>query len=61
MDRTFSWSGIRKEARRVRWPKRGDVMRNTGEVVLFTALFALFFIFCDFIASNLLALLGIGG
>jgi len=33
MDKTFSWSGITKEAKRVRWPKKKDVLTNTGEVL----------------------------
>lgn len=61
MDKTFSWSGIKKEAKRVRWPKRGDVVSNTGEVVTFTAFFALFFVLCDFLSTTLLTLIGIGG
>ena len=31
MDKTFSWSGIKKEAKRVRWPKRKDVAEDTGD------------------------------
>lgn len=60
MDKTFSWSGIRKEAKRVRWPKTKDTMQNTGEVLIFTVFFALFFIVCDFGVSFLLKALGIG-
>ena len=60
MDKTFSWSGIRKEAKRVRWPKTKDTMQNTGEVLIFTVVFALFFIVCDFGVSFLLKAIGIG-
>ncbi|MCH4207146.1 MAG: preprotein translocase subunit SecE [Solobacterium sp.] len=60
MDKTFSWSGIRKEAKRVRWPKTKDTMQNTGEVLIFTVFFALFFIVCDFGVSFLLKAIGIG-
>ncbi len=61
MDKTFSWSGIQKEAKRVRWPKRADIASNTGEVIVFTAFFALFFVVCDLITAGGLTLLGIGG
>ena len=44
MDKTFSWSGIKKEAKRVRWPKAKDTWSNTVETVVFTAFFALFFV-----------------
>ena len=60
MDKTFSWSGIRKEAKRVRWPKSKDAMNATGEVVVFTVFFALFFVLCDLLVVNLLRVLGIG-
>lgn len=60
MDKTFSWSGIRKEAKRVRWPKKKDTMNATGEVVIFTVFFAVFFVLCDLLVVNLLRVLGIG-
>ncbi len=60
MDKTFSWSGILKEAKRVRWPKWKDIGSNTAEVVLFTAFFALFFVLCDFLITYLLKFIGIG-
>lgn len=60
MDKTFSWSGIRKEAKRVRWPKWKDTMNSTAETVIFTAFFAVYFILCDLLVSYLLRLLGIG-
>ena len=60
MDKTFTWSGIKKEAKRVRWPKPKDVLENTAEVLIFVAFFALFFVFCDFIVTFILRALGIG-
>jgi len=60
MDKTFSWSGIKKEAKRVRWPKRKDVIEDTGEVLVFSGFFAAFFILCDFIVAYGLRLIGIG-
>ncbi|MCR5230161.1 MAG: preprotein translocase subunit SecE [Solobacterium sp.] len=60
MDKTFSWSGIQKEAKRVRWPKRKDTLDNTAEVLIFTVFFALFFVLCDFGVAVLLRAVGIG-
>ncbi len=60
MDKTFSWSGIKKEAKRVRWPSRKDVTEDTIEVLGFTAFFAVFFVFCDFIVAAILRVIGIG-
>jgi len=60
MDKTFTWSGVKKEAKRVRWPSRKDVTDNSTEVIAFTAFFAVFFIFCEFIVTGILRLIGIG-
>jgi len=60
-DKWFSISGINKEAKRVRWPhwksegsNNPGILQNSGEVILFTASFALFFILCDLLVSWLL-------
>lgn len=60
MDRTFSWSGIRKEAKRVRWPKKADIASHTAEVLVFVLFFAAFFVLCDFGITFILRLIGIG-
>ena len=60
MDKTFTWSGVKKEAKRVRWPKRKDIANNTGEVLTFTPFFALYFVLCEFIVTGILRLIGIG-
>lgn len=66
-DHWFSFSGIRKEAKRVRWPhwksqgaSNPGILQNTGEVVIFTASFALFFVLCEFVITYLLKFIGIG-
>jgi len=65
-DHWFSLSGIKKEAKRVRWPKwksegsTDGVGRTTGEVLIFTGFFAAYFVFCDFIVTWILKLMGIG-
>ena len=66
-DHWFSFSGIRKEAKRVRWPhwksegaSKPGILQNTAEVVVFTASFALFFVVCEFVITYLLKFIGIG-
>ena len=60
-DKWFSISGINKEAKRVRWPhwksegtNNPGILQNSGEVILFTAFFALFFVLCDLLVTYLL-------
>lgn len=60
MDKWFSISGIRKEAKRVRWPKMKDTGKSTGEVLTFTVFFALYFVLCEFVVTFILRWLGIG-
>ncbi len=55
------FKGVFKEASRVRWPKFSELMVNTGKVLVFCVLFAVFFILCDAVVSELLLLIGIGG
>lgn len=66
-DHWFSLSGIRKEAKRVRWPHwKSDgqanpgIIQNSGEVIIFTAFFAVFFVLCELGVTFLLKLIGIG-
>lgn len=66
MDRWFTWAGIKKEAKRVRWPhwktegNQPGILQMTSEVLVFTGFFALFFVLCDFIVTFVLKLIGIG-
>ncbi len=65
-DHWFTLRGIRKEAKRVQWPRWRDsdrgqgILTNTAEVVIFTAFFAVFFVLCNFGITYLLKLIGIG-
>ena len=65
-DTWLTLSGVRKEAKRVRWPKlkseggQNGIVENTGEVLVFTGFFAAFFVFCDFVITYLLKIIGIG-
>lgn len=60
-DHWFTFSGIRKEAKRVRWPhwksegsNNPGILQNSAEVIIFTAFFALFFVICDLCITYLL-------
>ena len=60
-DKWFSFSGINKEAKRVRWPhwksegtNNPGILQNSSEVIVFTAAFALFFVACDLLVTWLL-------
>ncbi|MBR2066777.1 MAG: preprotein translocase subunit SecE [Solobacterium sp.] len=65
-DHWFSIDGIRKEAKRVRWPhwksegNTAGIMQNTAEVLIFVCFFALFFVACEFVVTLLLKAIGIG-
>lgn len=55
----FSISGIRKEIKRIRWPKAKDLFSNSLTVIIFTALFGIFFLLCELIASGFLTVVGL--
>ena len=65
-DPWLTYSGVMKEAKRVRWPKwktEGNtpgIAQNTGEVLIFTGFFGAFFVICDFVVTYLLKFIGIG-
>lgn len=55
----FSIAGIRAEIGRIRWPKPKDLAVNSGKVIFFTVLFAVFFLLCEFVASGFLRYVGV--
>jgi len=64
-DRWFTFSGINKEIKRVRWPhwksegaNNPGILQNTGEVIIFSAFFAVFFVLCDFVVTYLFKFVG---
>lgn len=65
-DHWFSVDGIRKEAKRVRWPhwksegNQAGILQNTGEVLIFVGFFALWFVVCEFVVTFILKAIGIG-
>ena len=54
------FSGVRNETKRIRWPKFSELMSNTGKVIFFCVLFAIFFVICDLLISEFLVLIGVG-
>ncbi len=56
----FSIEGIRKEIKRIRWAKKKDLWQSSGEVLLFTVFFGLFFVISEVGVSFFLKLIGIG-
>ena len=56
----FSISGISKEVKRIRWPKKEDLGKSSMEVIIFSAFFGLFFVACEFFVSFFLKFIGIG-
>ena len=57
----FSFSGIAKEIKKIRWPQKGDLATNSVQVIIFTLFFGIFFVCCEFIISMILNLLGVIG
>ncbi len=55
----FNISAIFKEISKIRWPKKGDLLTNSVQVVVLTAFFALFFFLCQFLVSLVLKSIGV--
>lgn len=56
----FSISGISKEVKRIRWPKRKELFGSSSEVLLFCVAFGVFFVVCELGVTFFLKLIGIG-
>lgn len=56
----FSLSGIAKEIKRIRWPKTKEMTKNTAQVLLVVAFFAVFFVASEFLITLFLQLIGVG-
>ncbi len=55
----FNLSAIWKEISKIRWPKKGDLLTNSIQVIIFTGFFVLFFAVCLVIVSAFLNSLGV--
>ena len=54
----FRWNGIMKEAKRVRWPKGKDLLKDSSTVIVFTVFLGVFFFLCQLVTSGFLKMLG---
>lgn len=59
MMKWFSISGIIKEIKRIRWSSPKQLAEDSSKVIVFTALFALFFVLCTAFNAAFLQLLGV--
>lgn len=55
----FSLEGILGEIKKIRWPKKNELLKDTLVAITFMFIFAVFFILSDFVVSILLRLLGV--
>lgn len=55
----FSFSGIIKEIKRIRWSSPKTLAIDSGKVLLFTGLMALFFVLCTAFNAWFLTMLGV--
>ncbi|QIK68860.1 preprotein translocase subunit SecE [Erysipelothrix sp. HDW6C] len=57
----FSIAGIKEEIRKIQWPSRKDMVRNTTIVITFVLFFVAYFLLTEVVLVWALRLLGIGG
>lgn len=55
----FSFEGILGEVKKVRWPKKNELLKDTFVAIAFMLIFAIFFVMSDLVVSILLRLLGV--
>lgn len=56
----FTLVGIREEVKKIHWPDKKEMSKNTTVVVSFVLFFVAYFVFTEFILVGLLKLIGIG-
>ena len=56
----FTLAGIQEEVKKIHWPDRKEMSKNTTVVVSFVLFFVAYFVFTEFILVALLKLIGIG-
>jgi len=57
----FSIKEIGREIKKIRWPNKGEMLKDTTTTFIFMFAFGVFFIVCDFAVAQLIGILGIGG
>lgn len=55
----FSIKGIKEEIRKIQWPKRKELSKNTVIVLSFVLFFAVYFVIADGLVSQFLRLIGV--
>jgi len=55
----FSISGIMTEAKRIRWPKRKELVKDTTTVVAIITLFGVFFVFAQVLITFFVTSIGV--
>ena len=55
----FSISGIMTEAKRIRWPKRKELVKDTTTVVAIITLFGVFFVLAQVIITLFVTSIGV--
>lgn len=57
----FTFTGIKEEVRKIHWPDKKEMTKNTTVVVAFIAFFVAYFVLVEFVLVAALKLIGIGG
>lgn len=55
----FNLKAIFKEIGKIRWPKKEDLILNSGQAIIFTGLFCIFFYLCLTAITALLKAIGV--
>ena len=55
----FNLGAIWKEISKIRWPKKEDLLLNSGQVLIFIGFFMAYFYLCLIVISALLDVLGV--
>ncbi|MEA5018685.1 MAG: preprotein translocase subunit SecE [Erysipelotrichaceae bacterium] len=56
----LTFSGVIEEVKKIRWPKKDDMFKDTQTAVSFIVIFGVYFVLCELFVANFLRLLGIG-
>lgn len=55
----FSFNGIMKEIKKIRWPKKEELLQDSVRTIIVIAFFAVFFVVCEFLVSLILKTIGV--
>lgn len=56
----FSLSGVFNEIKKIRWPKRKEMVHNTITVLIFILFFSVFFVASEALIVMILRMIGVG-